>query len=110
MTDTRFTPGPWTAATKPSSITGWPVVDTNGRLIARINYVQHSKKSPRVPGDNAFNAESRNNATLIAASPDQNSALENAPEPVVNPSSGWLNQYANWHQGQRLAALAKARG
>lgn len=60
------TPGPWIAAARGSGTVGWPVVASTGRSICAINYVHHSAIDPAVPGDKAFNAESKRNATFIA--------------------------------------------
>lgn len=71
MSETKFTQGRWMMAAKPSSVVGWPVVASpQGRSICSLNYVQHSQIDPSVPGDQAFNAESRANGHLIAAAPD----------------------------------------
>lgn len=66
----QHTPEPWIVAAKPSSVVGWPIVAQSGRVIASLNYVQHSKIDPKVEGDDAFNRESRANGALIAAAPD----------------------------------------
>ncbi len=60
------TPGGWIAAAKPS-MHGWPIVSGEGRMIASMNYVHHSAIDPKVPGDVAFNRESKANAAFIAA-------------------------------------------
>lgn len=66
----KHTPGPWVMASAQSSVVGWPVTSSTGRVICNINYVHHSVNDPAVPGDRAFNAESKANARLIAAAPD----------------------------------------
>lgn len=69
------TPGPWMAAAKPSSVVGWPVVSQTGRVICDVNYVQHSQIDLPVPGDRAFNTESKANAHLIVAAVNSLPAL-----------------------------------
>jgi hypothetical protein len=66
------TDGPWMAASKPSSVVGWPVVSQTGRSIASVTYVNHPAATEEYA---AFNAESLANARLIAAAPDLLSAL-----------------------------------
>lgn len=79
---TEPTQGPWLAAAKPSSIVGWPIVapKAGGRLICNVNYVQKSDIDPGVPGDRAFNDESRANARLIAAAWEMLEALKDVRE------------------------------
>lgn len=60
------TEGRWIAAAKPSSVVGWPIVSQTGRNIASMNYVHWSDTNPAVPGDHAFNRESKANANHIA--------------------------------------------
>lgn len=72
----RATPGPWIAASKPSSVCGWPVVSSAGRLICEVNYIQHTQIDTPVSGDRVFNAESKANARLIAAAPEMLEALK----------------------------------
>lgn len=74
---TAHTPGPWLMASKPSLGGGWPVVSpsADGRHVCRITYVQHSPIDPKVPGDDAFNRESRANGLLIQSAPNLLAAL-----------------------------------
>lgn len=60
------TKGPWIAAAHGSGVVGWPVVASSGRSVCAINYVHHSAIDPAVPGDKAFNAESKRNAAFLA--------------------------------------------
>lgn len=108
----KWTPGPWMAAAKPSSIVGWPVVQTRiGRMICDVNYVQHNQIDPAVTGDRAFNTESGANARLIAAAPDLYEALA-----AYHDHFGGLEDNSMLHEDARRcsqlarAALAKARG
>lgn len=63
-----FTPGPWMAAARPSSIVGWPVVARpHGKSICSVSWL------PGLPA--AAEAEVRANARLISAAPDLLKAL-----------------------------------
>lgn len=102
----KHTPGPWLAAASASSVVGWPVVSpaAQGRLICNVNYVRHSKIDPAVPGDGAFNSESRANAALIAAAPDMYEALKEIETALLDGQAMYvaLNRVR--------AAIAKAEG
>lgn len=70
------TPGPWIAPPTPSSMAGWPIVASTGRLIADVNYVQRTQIDPFVEGDKAFNSESKRNAAhIVRCDPDTIRAL-----------------------------------
>ena len=61
MSKPAFTPGPWIAASHPSSVAGWPVVASEGRLVASVHWVH---------GNVLHQDEYRANARLIGAAPD----------------------------------------
>lgn len=85
------TPTPWVAAAKPSSIVGWPIVAQDGRLIANVNYVQHSNIDPKVPGDAAFNRESAANAALIVRAVNSHAIYEQALKRIERVLGGASN-------------------
>lgn len=107
MTETtlnRHSTGPWLAATKPSRVVGWPIVQQGtGRLICNINYIQTTSIEPRVGGEGKFNKESEANAHLIAAPPDLLEALKDL-------SAESAETFAHWPDLKRQvdAAIAKA--
>lgn len=74
MSGEKWTPGPWTSASGPSSIVGWPVVANTGRAIASVMYL-NIKPNADTTERKAFNSESRANARLIAAAPELYEAL-----------------------------------
>lgn len=89
-----WTKGPWMMAAKPSSIVGWPVVAPRqgGRMICDVTYVAHSKIDPKVPGDDAFNRESRANGQLISAAPELAAALQDLMDAIGNHDPEWAWQ------------------
>lgn len=100
----EHTHGPWLASARASSVVGWPIVQPGtGRLICNINYVQRTNIDPSVPGDQAFNAESKANARLIAAAPELLDALKAARailNPEISPNACAMADFA----------IAKAKG
>lgn len=114
-TETKHTPGPWLMADKPSSVVGWPVVQQGtGRAICTLNYIQHTQIDPKVPGDRAFNAESRANGQVIEASPDLLAACKLLLKArVPHPSGdGYAYGLGVLHEAcvAAEAAIAKAEG
>lgn len=67
----KHTPGPWIAASSPSSIVGWPVVSKEGRPICSMPEIP-----PELPNADNINAETLANAHLIAAAPEMLAVLE----------------------------------
>lgn len=63
------TPGPWLAASHPSSVGGLPIVGQQGRSIASVTFFHLGAAFEK------HDAESRANARLIAAAPDLLAAL-----------------------------------
>lgn len=59
----RAAPAPWTAAAGPSSVVGWPVVASNGRLICRMVWRETAS-----PAEEVQKEEARAHAWLIANS------------------------------------------
>lgn len=114
----KYTPGPWLAAARPSSVVGWPIVQPGtGRSICSVTYVQHSKIDPPVPGDSAFNRESAANARLIAAAPELLEALQIASITLFSFDGGNQHDETGWeHDEMRDAwlivqsAIKKATG
>ena len=84
----KHTPGPWTQIDDAGKI--W-IYSNNYDVIAQVD---------------------RNvNARLIAAAPDQNAALHNAPVwPITDSVGQFLRDYQKWYEGERAAAIAKAEG
>jgi hypothetical protein len=78
MTDapkpTPWTPGPWIAAAKPSSVVGWPIVASGGRLISDLAW-QPKPEHVTAEEYDAFYRECQSNATLIALAPELVEAL-----------------------------------
>ena len=66
----KHTPSPWSAASRPSSVAGFPVVGELGTLIADVSAM--SFPGQRVPG------EAHANARLIAAAPTMRAFIERA--------------------------------
>lgn len=71
----QHTPGPWLAASCPSSIVGWPVVAPGGRMICDIAL---GHKPPNISDGewSAHYVEVEANAHLIASAPALAAALE----------------------------------
>jgi len=69
MSEPKHTPGPWVAASSPSSVVGWPICGKMGRIIGDVACL-HAR-----PGTDAY-AEVEANAHLIAAAPDLLAALK----------------------------------
>jgi len=98
----KATPGPWTAAASPSSIVGWPIVAQSGRTIASLNHISHSPIDPSVPGDRAFNAESKANGRYIAqCDPQTVSAMADEIERLRKER----DQYKQWNEDNRDASV-----
>ena len=64
------TPGPWVAASKPSSVVGWPIVAQSGRSIAGMKYLQRDDIEGSVYRETAANA-----AHIARLDPDTVAAL-----------------------------------
>ena len=86
------TAGPWLMAAKPSSVVGWPIVapQAMGRVVCSLNYADPKAFGGKMPGDGAFNRESKANGRLIAASPDLLAAHQeiDGEAPVKEPHDG----------------------
>lgn len=80
------TPGPWMAASSPSSIVGWPVIAAGGRLICTIATPPNNLRRIGKEAANyeAYLKECGLNARLIAASPDMLAALIQAKQFILN--------------------------
>ena len=108
MSETRFTPGPWLAAAKASSVVGMPIVQQGvGRA---IGHVTHGPSG--TPVWDAFNAESTANAKLISAAPDLYEALElllATPE-IADADPRDKDEETQIAERKARAALRKARG
>lgn len=72
--ETKHTPGPWLAASGPSSVVGWPVVGEGGRLVCNVAW---QKKPGHVSAEEygRFSEQCGANAYLIAAAPELFEAL-----------------------------------
>lgn len=115
----QFTPGPWMAAAKPSSVVGWPVVARCGRAIASVMW-PGIKPNENTKARKAFNEECHANAHLIAAAPELYEALNSAPEIPVGLLAfddgfedrvrAWFSDYLDWQFGAQCEAITKARG
>jgi hypothetical protein len=88
MSDTKFTPGPW-------SVADWMIVGGNGEYVARMTW---DNEEP--------------NARLIAAAPDLFLALQAAAEYLdgIPESAAGGDDDAVRIARNAFAALAKARG
>jgi hypothetical protein len=65
----KTTGGPWIAASRPSSIVGWPVVGSPmGRMVCSISYAAHIAPDIDQADIDAHYAECEANAAFIAAS------------------------------------------
>jgi hypothetical protein len=64
----KHTPAPWVAASKPSSVAGWPVCGELGTLIADVCSMSFQ--------DQPIPKEAFANAKLIAAAPDMLATLQ----------------------------------
>jgi len=113
MSAVTHTPGPWVAASHPSSIVGWPIVAQTGRLIC--NLATPPKDINRVGKAlaeyEAFIAECGANARLIAAAPDMLAALSAMVAVARKQSPKWSKSVepdGDSPLGLALAALAKA--
>lgn len=101
------TPGPWLNASGPSSIVGWPIVGPRGLSICSITW--YPRDATVSDADwNAFMAERRANARLIAAAPDLLEALKRAEMHFAMLPSG-MDQPGSV-MAQMRAAIAKAEG
>lgn len=112
---TEHTPGPWMMAAKASSIVGWPVVAprAEGRVVCSLNYADPAAFAGRMPGDGAFNKESRANGLLIAAAPDLLRSAEEMLEAMVRYQMDVDDEPPMRHRemmSRTRAAIAKARG
>jgi hypothetical protein len=112
--DAKHTEAPWMAAAGPSSIVGWPVVAASGRLICTMatppqNITRASAGKERERYD-AFMAEVRANAHVVAAAPDLLAALQKLEAAITD---GFDTQAQRMAGRQALiaarAALAKAQ-
>ena len=98
----EFTPGPWMAASSPSSVVGWPVVRQGvGRSICSVSYLPKDV-------DQEVYAESEANACLIAAAPE---LYEAANALIADIRRRYPGEELRCEYMRALdAALAKARG
>ncbi len=119
----EHTKGPWTTQQRYSDTLS--VVDSDGYEIVTaentailLGYreklgIDHWGSDARAVRDLSFEEQAAN-ARLIAAAPDQNAALLDAPEPVRlsthRESQLFHQRYAIWYDNQRRAAIAKAAG
>ena len=97
MSETKFTPGPWTATSYPDSLEASVLAPICGtEAIGEIAWI----------GENNFKTQAEANAHLIAAAPEMYEALEQCLErlEVIDPAR-LSNRIAN-----AKAVLAKARG
>jgi hypothetical protein len=97
---TKPTPGPWIAASRPSSVVGLPIVSSpQGRSIASVTFFALGEAFE------LHDLESQANARLIAAAPDLLRAAEALLDHLTfnaAPSQGIVDMFRE--------ALAKARG
>jgi len=109
---TEHTKGPWIAG-KFSSVVGWPVVGSGGRLICDMAFPRHlaGDEAPKVV---AFKAEVAANARLIAAAPDLLEALQTVDRQVFCDCFEGTNSPTEHQPGCFVpilrAAIAKATG
>lgn len=102
--DGKHTPGNWMAASRPSSVVGWPIVASpSGRVIANLAWM---------PGlSPELEAEIGANARLIAAAPELLEALKEAVDLIVHITR---SRWSEWEEtedetvGEFRAAIAKA--
>jgi hypothetical protein len=94
------TPRPWEAASKPSSVVGWPVVGELGTLIADVSTMSF-------PGQ-PIPKEALANARLIAAAPELLEALDWAIAEIEGRTRYAPNDVYEAEE-QRANALACAR-
>lgn len=100
----KHTPGPWIAASSPSSVVGWPIVGQEGRAICAITWPRYMQRSAV---SEEFYQECAANARLIAAAP----ALYEALKAMVNRWEPEPDGYADrrmWEDA--CAALSSVRG
>jgi len=65
--ESKHTAGPWIAASRPSSVVGWPVVGPMGRSICNVSWMPRKAYPDVSDADySAFNSECEANAALIA--------------------------------------------
>ena len=97
----NHTPGPWLAASKPSSVVGLPVVATRtGRSVASVSFFALGQQFSN------HDAESQANAKLIAAAPDLFEACAGVWAALADTDDPRLAAIAK----ECDAALTKARG
>ena len=115
-----WTPGPWMAAAKPSSIVGWPVVSRAGGSICNLSWLGQKPADVSDERYAAYRAEVEANGRLIASAPALAEALERCTRALK--SIRFARPYGASHVGtvsyenvtgiieQAEAALALARG
>lgn len=106
---TKWTPGNWLAAAKPSSIVGWPVVSSpQGRVVASVSF--QKIKPPHISEEEMarYRAECEANARLIAAAPQMYAALKDVLRIARAASIGITGNAKRIAAAE--AALAKAEG
>ena len=64
------TPGPWLAAAWPSSIVGWPIVGSEGRLICSLSWLGVKPAEVSLEDYKAYYREVQANGHLIETAPD----------------------------------------
>ena len=103
--EAKHTPGRWSAAARPSSIVGWPVVAAPlGRSICSVSFIFAAPGQPLTAEEEAFNRESAANARLISASPALLEALKGL-EPYLDAIVCYASTMDE-HEPNRLAAQA----
>lgn len=103
----QHTPGPWIAASAPSSVVGWPVVASSGRSIASVAWSPNHWDAP--PEEYAaFVAECEANSKLIGAAPKLLEALEGVVLAVNARSLRGRDHIPSMREEQGAVAFARA--
>ena len=105
---TQHYPGPWRAASGPSSIVGWPVVAQSGRLICNVSFIQNTDDITG-PDYAAYKEQCGANARLIAAAPLMYEALDSFPMQERETDEAYARRVKDWwlsKGGKSLRGLA----